>query len=99
MLASFKKEDKCFSFVSLEPVYPDLTDSTYVLKVYASWINEMFCYDAIGLIIKRMHKTVLKQYRDWVSSVVIYQNENDIMPHCQGAIEIENKIGMEEECV
>jgi hypothetical protein len=98
MLTSFKNQDKCFTFVSIEPVYPNLTDSTYILNVFAPWVNEISCYDAIDLIIKKMHKTISKQYQSYISRVHIYENENDIMPHCEGVIEIENRIG-NGECV
>lgn len=98
MLGSFKNEDKCFSFVSLEPVYPSLSDSTYILNVFAPWVKNISCYGAIDIIIDKMHKTMSKTYRNWISRVHIYENENDIIPHCEGIIEIENNIG-QEECI
>lgn len=72
VIASFKNEGKEFSFVGLQPVYPDSDNTSYILVIRASWLDEFSDYQSIAVITRRLFDLLDKKTLKYINRVEIH---------------------------
>jgi hypothetical protein len=76
IIASFKKEGKDFSFVGLQPVYPDSDNTSYILVIRANWLDEFSDYQSIAIITRRLFELLDKKTLKYINRVEVH-NKTD----------------------
>ncbi len=77
IVASFKDENKEFSFVGLIPVYPDYTNTSYILTVGGKWLDQLTFNQSISIITHRLFDLLDSKSLRYISRVEILDKQNN----------------------
>jgi hypothetical protein len=77
VVASFKEENKDFSFVGLIPVYPDYTNTSYILTVGGKWLDQLTFNQSISIITRRLFELLDAKSLRYINRVEILEKENN----------------------
>jgi len=66
--------------ICLEDAFPGDSSTSYILKVKAPWVDDMYCSEALDFLLDIMWETVEQPIREKIFSVNVLDSSDDL--HC-----------------
>lgn len=90
-LKSFEEKAKLEGFplseICIDEAYPGDSSTSYILKVKASWVDDMDCSQAIEILTGFLWETVDLETRKSIFSIFIHDSNDDL--HCLSDLDSE----------
>ncbi len=90
VINAFEQEGRPLEFVGIAPLYLQLLNTSYVVQVYAAWLDEMSnCNDALNLVIDKLYELLSADVLRYINRVNIISDSGEV--HCTSKGLILNK--------
>ncbi len=96
VLAAFAEVGKPLDWARLVPNDAEYYYTDYVFEVYAPWLEEVSCFDAIKIVLQKMRTIMSDAAMRRIESVSIGDADYHYQPHFSQYVEIEpNAVAVE----
>ena len=77
VISALNEDGQPLTFVAISPVFEELVDTSFILKVYADWLDKMTTYDALGIIIAKMYSVLAEDVLRYINRVELCDKNGD----------------------